>query len=56
MKSQTRSSRWRARFSSSLWITMAVMALAAEKRLKGVSIVAGRFGASGWSFGPLPDA
>jgi hypothetical protein len=35
---------------------MAVMALAAEKRLKRVSTVAGRFGACGASFGPLPDA
>ena len=56
MKSQTRSSRWSTCFSSSLWITIAVIALLAEKMSKGVSVLTESFGASGGSCGALPRA
>ena len=56
MKSQTRSSRWSTCSSSSLWITIAVIAFDAEKMLKGLAVVSGTRGPSGGSCGALPRA
>jgi hypothetical protein len=38
-----------------LWITIALIAFDAEKRQKGVAVVASTFGAWGGSCGALPD-